>query len=632
MHVTFRRPSAQYRLVCLIGLIAVLLDASAAQAQHRARMSSGLNTQLTSGGSAPTQVLVEAPQSEVDRLAATYGVHVQKRLGMGAVLTGTSAQLNQVAGDSNVGALNANDVVTVTDAVTDEATGASQLWSTHGGGGSFDGITGSGVGVAVIDSGISNHPDIAKRIAYSVDFTNDESGVADGYGHGTHVAGIIAGSGKGSQTSDGAAYAGMAPGANLISLRVLGADGTGYVSDVIDAIEWTIKNKDRFHIRVINLSLGHAPTSAPADDPLAQAAEQAVKAGLVVVASAGNFGKTDDGTPVIGGIVSPGDTPGALTVGALNTHGTVMRSDDTVATYSSRGPVGDPDDPSTWIIKPDLVAPGNAIVSTGAVGSYLWTNYPEFRVTGASGGDYMTLSGSSMATAVVSGAVAQLLQASPSLSPNEVKFALQFTAQHLDGFGIIEQGAGSLNVPLAVALAETKGLQTIPVSDKIGGGSVEAGLIVFGETIVWGGRGVDANTIVWGGRGVDANTIVWGGRGVDANTIVWGGRGVDANTIVWGGRGVGCQHRSCGADAAWMPTRSCAGGNVALMPTRSCGVERGVDANTIVWGGRGVDANTIVWGGATWTRTRLFGVGAVSRATPSSGVTRLFWKAEGYRR
>ena len=131
-----------------------------------------------------------------------------------------------------------------------------------------------------------------------------------------------------------------------------------------------------------------------------------------------------------------------------------------------RGPVGDPDDPSTWIIKPDLVAPGNAIVSTGAVGSYLWTNYPEFRVTGASGGDYMTLSGSSMATAVVSGAVAQLLQASPSLSPNEVKFALQFTAQHLDGFGIIEQGAGSLNVPLAVALAETKESRQFPSRTK----------------------------------------------------------------------------------------------------------------------------------------------------------------------
>ncbi len=192
---------------------------------------------------------------------------------------------------------------------------------------------------------------------------------------------------------------------------------------------------------------------------MALAVERAVASGLVVVASAGNYGKLDDGTPVVGVVVSPGHTPGALTVGALNTRGTVERSDDAIATYSSRGPVGDPDDESTWELKPDLVAPGNAIIGAAVPDSYLWNRLADRHVIGASGGTYLTMSGASMSTAVVSGAVAQLLQAAPKLTPAQVKFVLQFTAQRLEGFGLIEQGAGSLNVPLAVALAEAGDLQ-----------------------------------------------------------------------------------------------------------------------------------------------------------------------------
>src|SRR5690606_37606196 len=181
------------------------------------------------------------------------------------------------------------------------------------------------------------------------------------------------------------------------------------------------------------------------------------------------------GTPVIGMVVSPGFTPGALTAVALNTKGTVLRSDDGVATYSSRGPVGDPDDQSTWIIKPDLVAPGNAIVSAGAQGSHLWDYYPSRRVIGECGGTSLVLSGSSMATAVTSGAVAQLLQLQPKLTPAEVKFALQFTAQRLNDFGLIEQGAGSLNVPLAAALVASRGGPAAPESVEIEGEFIAAG-------------------------------------------------------------------------------------------------------------------------------------------------------------
>ena len=249
-----------------------------------------------------------------------------------------------------------------------------------------------------------------KRVVTWIDYVDPQATErVDTYGHGTHVAGIIAGSGAGSRGADGGAYIGMAPATGLISIRVLGTDGSGLVSDVIKGIEWSVKNKDKFNIRAINLSLGHPATSLYKDDPLAKAVERAVANGIVVICSAGNLGKTEDGTPIVGGIVSPGDTPGALTVGSLNTHGTVARSDDGVTTYSSRGPVGDPDQPSTWELKPDVVAPGNAIVSAEAPGTYLWDNYPSQRVFGANGGTYMMLSGSSMAAAVVSGAVAQLL-------------------------------------------------------------------------------------------------------------------------------------------------------------------------------------------------------------------------------
>ena len=266
---------------------------------------------------------------------------------------------------------------------------------------------------------------------------------------------------------------------------------------MLEAFEWILQNKDQYNIRVVNVSLGQPAGGRSKDDPLAKATARLVASGVTVVASAGNLGKLDDGTPVVGGVVSPGYTPEALTVGALNTRGTVARSDDGVATYSSRGPVGDPEDPSTWELKPDLVAPGNAIVAAGSEGSYLWENYPSKRVYAPGGGTYLTLSGSSMATAVTSGAVAQMLQAQPKLTPAEVKFALQYTAQPLKGFGLIEQGAGSLNVALAAAAVKSQELIDAPSTIEIGGETVEAGHTVFGaracaDSIVWG------SSIVWG--------------------------------------------------------------------------------------------------------------------------------------
>src|SRR6185503_20699958 len=151
----------------------------------------------------------------------------------------------------------------------------------------------------------------------------------------------------------------------------------------------------------------------------------------------------------VGGIIAPGNTPSVLTVGAINTKGTARRSDDIMATYSSRGPTA-----LDGVLKPDLVAPGNRIVAASADGDYLATTYPERITSGRGNTSYIELSGTSMAAAVVSGAAALLLEARPELTPAQVKAALQLTSSRVPGAGLIEAGAGSLNVASAVALVE----------------------------------------------------------------------------------------------------------------------------------------------------------------------------------
>ena len=227
------------------------------------------------------------------------------------------------------------------------------------------GLTGAGIGVAIIDSGVTAwHDDLNVRgasgrgaVAHFKDFTRDTRGrvwspdvPSDEYGHGTHVAGIIAGSGY---DSDGK-RAGVAPGARLVVLKVLDGQGHGHISDVIAAIDYAVAVKDRFNIRVINLSVASGVFESYNTDPLAQAARRAVNAGIVVVASAGNLGLDAEGRPQHGGITSPGNAPWVLTVGAASHQGTVGRGDDQVASFSSQGP--------TWIdfsAKPDILAYGD---------------------------------------------------------------------------------------------------------------------------------------------------------------------------------------------------------------------------------------------------------------------------------
>ena len=312
------------------------------------------------------------------------------------------------------------------------------------------GLTGAGVGVAVIDSGIVSNAEIVVSGFY--DFLNAGRAVKpfDAFGHGTHVAAII----QDQQSYSTARYRSIAKGARLIGLRALDGQGAGYTSTVIQAIEFAIANKAKLGIDVINLSLGHPVYESAGTDPLVRAVERAVAAGIVVVASAGNEGMSrTTGEVGYGGVTSPGNAPSAITVGAVDTRNTITRTDDQVPAFSSRGP--------TWydgFAKPDLVAPGRRVVSLMAKNSTLYNTYQPYRVDVATR-TYMTLSGTSMSAAVTSGVVALMIEASRltnpgriALPPNAIKAVLQYTASSLTGVDELTQGAGSLNPAGALAL------------------------------------------------------------------------------------------------------------------------------------------------------------------------------------
>ena len=236
-----------------------------------------------------------------------------------------------------------------------------------------DGLYGTGIGVAVIDSGIGNVPDLSSgNIVYSEDFTGSGS-AADQYGHGTHVSGIIAGNGR---MSTGWRYSytfmGIADNVNLVNLRVLDKNGASTVSEAIAAIQTAIQLQSQYNIRVINLSLGGPVWESYTLDPLCQAVEQAWESGIVVVVAAGNYGRDDAlGTYGYLTITSPGNDPYVITVGAMNTMGTPDRTDDVPASYSSKGP-----SIIDWVVKPDLVAPGNLIDSLYFSAETLNQEYP----------------------------------------------------------------------------------------------------------------------------------------------------------------------------------------------------------------------------------------------------------------
>jgi serine protease AprX len=390
--------------------------------------------------------------------------------------------------------------------VSIDASGAAAARSRYG-------ITGKGVTVAVIDSGVQPSKDLAAtRIRAFVDFVNGRTTPYDDYGHGTHVAHIIAGNGSLSKGQ----YTGAAPAADIVALKVLDGKGCGSTSKVLTALDWILTYYKTYNIRVVNLSLGHPVYDQTADDPLVQAVEALSKRGIVVVVASGNLGKLKStGQIVYGSVTSPGIAPSAVTVGAVNTNGTLPRKDDFIADFSGRGPTR-----FEHAIKPDLVAPGYAIMSRVATSSYLTTTYP--MLVNKSG--YMRLNGTSMATPVVAGAAALLLSANPGLTAHTVKAVLQYTAQRLPNADVMTQGAGEINIAGAVRLAKlinsaaplnTRWLKT--------NAKLTRADFLFGEVAPWG-RATIWGSHVYGGQNVYMKLAQWN------DAILWG----SSDAILWG--------------------------------------------------------------------------------------------------
>lgn len=295
-----------------------------------------------------------------------------------------------------------------------------------------EGLTGKGVTIAILDTGIYPHDDLTKpnsRIKGFIDLVEDKKEPYDDQGHGTHCAGDAAGNG----TQSEGLYAGAAPGADIVGVKVLDFSGGGRLSTVIRGIEWCIENKDKYGIKVISLSLGSPALESYRDDPLAQAAEKAWHKGIVVCAAAGNDG------PNRGTISTPGNHPLIITVGAADDRNTVSREDDVKAPFSSIGPTPD------GLVKPDIYAPGTDIISLNAPDSELEKMLSESRV----GEYYIRMSGTSMATPFCAGVASLLLEANPYLSPNDIKCILMSTASI---FG--NEQAGYIDVQKAIALAK----------------------------------------------------------------------------------------------------------------------------------------------------------------------------------
>jgi serine protease AprX len=445
-------------LIVLV-LLALWSSPATPTAQRGPSISSDLHAARARGER--IRVIVQSADAELRGLRGRLRGLLRRDFGTGLALDVSPQDFDRLARDGAIAHLSGDLPVAADMAITNRITAAESVWQSTSGGllGLFGtkGYDGTGITVAVVDSGIAPHSALGDRIIGRVNMVSWEPDVpGDAFGHGTHIAGAIAGSVTASSRLTDKYRGGSAPGVRLVDVRVLGRNGMGLTSDVIAGIDWAIANRTRYGIRVISLALGHPVTEPSATDPLCRAVARAAAANIVVVASAGNYGLTPDGAPVLGGITSPGNSPAALTVGAIDPNGTVDRSDDRVADYSSRGPTR-----FDMAVKPDVVAPGTRLVSLESQGSFLSSSFPQWHIAGSGRNAYMRLSGTSMATGVVTGGVALLLDANPQLTPAQVKAALQMGATFVHDGGLVGGGAGTVNFAASMKLAKTDAISLV---------------------------------------------------------------------------------------------------------------------------------------------------------------------------
>ena len=369
-----------------------------------------------------------------------------------------AAMVPGLAGDTSVRAVTPNAPMHVQGitppheaaAVYSKVVGADKLW--------FEGVKGAGATVALVDTGIAPVPDLAGRVIGRVDFTTEMNPFTDSFGHGTFVAGVIAGNGS---SSDGR-YTGVAPAARLVSIKIAGRNGATDVVQVLKGLQWAVTMKPIFDIEVLNLSVGSDSAQPYALSPLDRAVEAAWQAGITVVVSASNLGEKGPGT-----ITKPADDPFVITVGAIDDKGSPGRGDDQMAGFSGMGPTA-----ADGIAKPEVVASGRSLVSLRAPGSFIDERYPAARI----GTGYFKGSGTSHAAGIVSGAAALLLDREQELNPNQVKARLMNTAVQVSGGGPNVSGSGSIDA-YSAAHAGTfdEANQNIPVSLGVGSISDDEG-------------------------------------------------------------------------------------------------------------------------------------------------------------
>ncbi len=623
----------------------VSVAASAATFPNLPSKPPKISPDLASPAASTTSVIIQyaspPTSAELQQLTSLGGSTPVVLKGINALqLTLPSSALQTLSADTNIryispdrtlvthGAATATSSVATSAEYTAEPINAPAVWAS--------GYYGSNIGVAVIDSGINGVRDLQAvsaqtlalitptaailggpsipfgpgangRVVYNQSFVPGAlKDTSDAFGHGTHVAGLIGGNGTASYGLQFTrTFYGIAPTVSLLNLKVLDANGQGTDTAVIQAIDTAIALKKTYNIRVINLSLGRPVFESYALDPLCQEVELAWKAGIVVVAAAGNAGRDLAlNTEGYGTIEAPGNDPYVLTVGAVRTMGTPANTDDAMASYSSKGPSF-----IDQVSKPDIVAPGNLVTSLHAANSSLQQNNPSFftpmsfyvlggKLLTQSSPDYMPLSGTSMATGVASGAVALLLNANPALTPDQVKALLMENANkavlpqtsvvtdagntytaHNDVFTV---GAGYLDIAAAVKNAKTTVFPTGTAMSPIASYDPNSGTVglvtdstaLWGRTALWGASNVYGTNAFVGG-----STALWGRDATQASTALWGRDDPQAYTALWGSTALWGRATPDAAAALWGSST--------------------MDGSTALWGRSTPSSSTALWGTST---------------------------------
>ncbi len=446
-------------LVLLAGLFATQLSASASTARGSAWTSTALDPGLTTVGEAMQDVIVSARDGVAAAADAVRraGGTVESRLPIvdGVEARVPASRLPELAGTTGITGITADRQASFEELSYDESTTASNFAkSTQATRAWAGGNLGAGVGIAVLDTGISQMKDFEGRLVHGPDLSGEGS-LVDTYGHGTVMAGAAGGSGADSVAGNKGLYAGVAPKSTLVAVKVAGRNGVADVSTILQGMHWVSAYKSQFNIRVLNLSWGTPSTQDPAVDPLNFAVQRLWQDGVVVVVAAGNSG------PNAGTIMKPADDPLVISAGAYDDNKNDSMSDDSMPAWSSQGPT------AQGLTKPDLVVPGRTLITARSYGSKVEVDNPKALVSPS----YIRGSGTSQAAAVTSGAAALLLASRPSLTPDQVKALLTSTTSPIPNTSRYAQGTGRLQLETAVATPAPTAVQTLSAS---GLGAIDA--------------------------------------------------------------------------------------------------------------------------------------------------------------